>query len=123
MSLKSRIVEDMKAAMRAREPAKLSTIRMLLAGIKQKEVDERVDELGVGHEHLPELPGAKEAQLVEHPRAEACARPHRTDRRKLLLEGNAYRARRGHARMTVSAHQRVRRVRRVERCPLRGDHR
>ncbi len=43
MSLKSRIVEDMKAAMRAREPAKLSTIRMLLAGIKQKEVDERVE--------------------------------------------------------------------------------
>ena len=44
MSLKSRIVEDMKAAMRAREPAKLSTIRMLLAGIKQKEVDERVEQ-------------------------------------------------------------------------------
>jgi uncharacterized protein YqeY len=43
MSLKSRIVEDMKAAMRARESAKLSTIRMLLAGIKQKEVDERVE--------------------------------------------------------------------------------
>jgi uncharacterized protein len=43
MSLKSRVVEDMKAAMRAREPAKLSTIRMLLAGIKQKEVDERVE--------------------------------------------------------------------------------
>jgi len=43
MSLKSRIVEDMKAAMRARERAKLSTIRMLLAGIKQKEVDERVE--------------------------------------------------------------------------------
>jgi uncharacterized protein len=43
MSLKSRIVEDMKAAMRARETAKLSTIRMLLAGIKQKEVDERVE--------------------------------------------------------------------------------
>jgi uncharacterized protein YqeY len=43
MSLKSRIVEDMKAAMRAREAAKLSTIRMLLAAIKQKEVDERVE--------------------------------------------------------------------------------
>jgi uncharacterized protein len=41
--LKSRIVEDMKAAMRAREAAKLSTIRMLLAAIKQKEVDERVE--------------------------------------------------------------------------------
>ena len=33
MPLKSRIVEDMKAAMRAREAAKLSTIRMLLAAI------------------------------------------------------------------------------------------
>jgi uncharacterized protein len=43
MPLKSRIVEDMKAAMRARETAKLSTIRMLLAAIKQKEVDERVE--------------------------------------------------------------------------------
>lgn len=43
MPLKSRIVEDMKAAMRAREAAKLSTIRMLLAAIKQKEVDERVE--------------------------------------------------------------------------------
>jgi uncharacterized protein YqeY len=43
MPLKSRIVEDMKAAMRAHEAAKLSTIRMLLAAIKQKEVDERVE--------------------------------------------------------------------------------
>jgi uncharacterized protein YqeY len=43
MSLKSRIVEDMKAAMRSRAPAKLSTIRMLLAAIKQKEVDERIE--------------------------------------------------------------------------------
>ena len=43
MSLKSRVVEDMKAAMRAREAAKLSTIRMLLAAIKQKEVDERIE--------------------------------------------------------------------------------
>ena len=43
MPLKSRIVEDMKAAMRAREAAKLSTIRMLLAAIRQKEIDERVE--------------------------------------------------------------------------------
>jgi uncharacterized protein YqeY len=41
MTLKSRITEDMKAAMRAREAARLSTIRMLLAAIKQREVDER----------------------------------------------------------------------------------
>ena len=43
MTLKERITEDMKAAMRAKEAEKLSTIRMLLAAIKQKEVDERVD--------------------------------------------------------------------------------
>src|SRR5207237_5147128 len=43
MSLKATIVDDMKAAMRAREAARLSTIRLLLAAIKQKEVDERID--------------------------------------------------------------------------------
>lgn len=42
MDLKDRIGEDMKAAMRAREADRLSAIRMLLAAIKQKEVDERV---------------------------------------------------------------------------------
>jgi uncharacterized protein YqeY len=42
MSLKDRITDDMKAAMRAKEADRLSTIRMLLAAIKQKEVDERV---------------------------------------------------------------------------------
>jgi uncharacterized protein YqeY len=41
MDLKSRITEDMKSAMRAREAARLSTIRLLLAAIKQREVDER----------------------------------------------------------------------------------
>jgi len=41
MSLKTRITEDMKAAMKAREPARLGAIRLLLAAIKQKEVDER----------------------------------------------------------------------------------
>jgi uncharacterized protein YqeY len=43
MTLKARITEDMKSAMRAKAAARLSTIRMLLAGIKQKEVDERVE--------------------------------------------------------------------------------
>ena len=43
MSLKNRITDDMKAAMRAREAARLSTIRLLLAAIKQKEVDERIE--------------------------------------------------------------------------------
>jgi hypothetical protein len=42
MDLKSKITEDMKAAMRSKESARLSTIRLLLAAIKQKEVDERV---------------------------------------------------------------------------------
>jgi uncharacterized protein YqeY len=43
MTLKATITEDMKAAMRARETARLSTIRLLLAAIKQKEVDERIE--------------------------------------------------------------------------------
>lgn len=43
MSLKARITDDMKAAMRAKETARLGTIRLLLAAIKQKEVDERVE--------------------------------------------------------------------------------
>ena len=42
MSLKDRINDDMKAAMRARETERLATIRLLLAAIKQREVDERV---------------------------------------------------------------------------------
>ena len=42
MSLKDRITEDMKAAMRAKDAPRLSTIRMLLAACKQKEVDERI---------------------------------------------------------------------------------
>ncbi len=41
MTLKTRITDDMKDAMRARDAARLSTIRMLLAAIKQREVDER----------------------------------------------------------------------------------
>ena len=43
MSLKARITEDMKAAMRSGEKDRLSCIRMLQAGIKQREVDERVE--------------------------------------------------------------------------------
>lgn len=42
MNLKHRITEDMKAAMRARQPERLSAIRLLLAAIKQREVDARV---------------------------------------------------------------------------------
>jgi len=43
MTLKTRITEDMKNAMRAKESARLSTIRLLLAAIKQREVDERIE--------------------------------------------------------------------------------
>lgn len=48
-TLKERITEDMKAAMRAKEAERLGAIRMLTAAIKQKEVDERVelDDAGV----------------------------------------------------------------------------
>ena len=43
MSLKAKISEDMKTAMKAREAARLGAIRLLLAAIKQKEVDERTE--------------------------------------------------------------------------------
>jgi len=43
MSLKARIQEDMKSAMRAADKPRLATVRMLLAGIKQREVDERIE--------------------------------------------------------------------------------
>jgi uncharacterized protein YqeY len=42
MTLKERVQDDMKAAMRARDAARLSAIRLLLAALKQKEVDERL---------------------------------------------------------------------------------
>jgi uncharacterized protein YqeY len=41
-TLKDRVTEDMKAAMRAKDADRLSTIRMLLAACKQREVDERI---------------------------------------------------------------------------------
>ena len=42
MSLKDRITDDMKTALRARESGRLGTLRLLLAAIKQKEVDDRI---------------------------------------------------------------------------------
>jgi uncharacterized protein YqeY len=42
MSLKDQITEDMKSAMRAKETARLGAIRLLLAAIKQREVDDRI---------------------------------------------------------------------------------
>jgi len=49
MSLKTRINDDMKAALRARETARLGAIRLLIAAIKQKEIDERLqlDDAGI----------------------------------------------------------------------------
>ncbi len=43
MSLKEKITEDMKAAMRAKDTARLGAIRLLLAAMKQREVDERIE--------------------------------------------------------------------------------
>jgi uncharacterized protein YqeY len=43
MSLKLQITEDMKTAMRAKDSARLGAIRLLLAAIKQREVDERIE--------------------------------------------------------------------------------
>ena len=43
MSLKAQITEDMKAAMRAKESTRLATIRLILAEIKRKEVDEQIE--------------------------------------------------------------------------------
>lgn len=43
MSLKEKIIEDMKSAMRAKETIRLGTIRLLTAAMKQKEVDERIE--------------------------------------------------------------------------------
>ena len=42
-ALKEKITEDMKTAMRAKDSERLGTIRLLLAALKQKEVDERVE--------------------------------------------------------------------------------
>ena len=49
MSLKARITEDMKTAMKAKETARLAAIRLLMAAMKQKEVDERIelDDVGI----------------------------------------------------------------------------
>ncbi len=49
MSLKTKISEDMKVAMKARETARLGAIRLLLAAIKQREIDDRIelDDAGV----------------------------------------------------------------------------
>ncbi len=49
MTLKTRILDDMKTAMKAKETARLAAIRLLMAAMKQREVDERIelDDAGV----------------------------------------------------------------------------
>lgn len=43
MSLKQRIQDDMKAALRAKDSARLSAVRLLVAAIKQREIDDRIE--------------------------------------------------------------------------------
>jgi len=82
MSLKERINEDMKAAMRARDTGRLAAIRLLLSAIKQREVDERttVDDAGVTaiiekmikqrKDSISQFEAAGRTDLVEQERAE-----------------------------------------------------
>lgn len=82
MSLRDQISEDMKAAMRAKESERLATIRLLLAAIKQREVDERVtlDDAGVTavvdkmikqrKDSISQFEAAGRADLVEKEQAE-----------------------------------------------------
>jgi uncharacterized protein YqeY len=82
MSLKTRITDDMKDAMRAKAAARLSTIRLLLAAIKQKEVDERIDVSDADvvaiiermikqrRESVTQFEAGKRPDLVAHERAE-----------------------------------------------------
>jgi uncharacterized protein len=82
MTLKARITDEMKDAMRAKATARLSTIRLLLAAIKQKEVDERI-EVGDSdivaiiermikqrRESVAQFEAGKRPDLVAHERAE-----------------------------------------------------
>ena len=82
MTLKARITDDMKDAMRAKAAARLSTIRLLLAAIKQKEVDERVEVSDADivaiiermikqrRESVAQFEAGKRPDLVAHERAE-----------------------------------------------------
>jgi uncharacterized protein YqeY len=82
MTLKARIIDEMKDAMRAKATARLSTIRLLLAAIKQKEVDERIDVRDADvvtiiermikqrRESVTQFEAGKRPDLVAHERAE-----------------------------------------------------
>jgi uncharacterized protein YqeY len=69
MSLKDQITEDMKNAMRAKEVARLGTIRLLLAAIKQREVDDRI----VMDDVVLESPPAQLVRHAHHARTECPA--------------------------------------------------
>ncbi|MDR1351287.1 MAG: GatB/YqeY domain-containing protein [Zoogloeaceae bacterium] len=82
MSLRSRIHEDMKVALKAGETVRLGAIRLLMAAIRQKEVDERaeLDDNGIfaiiekmvkrGKESLNQFEAAKRADLADKERQE-----------------------------------------------------
>ena len=82
MTLKARITDEMKDAMRAKATARLSTIRLLLAAIKQKEVDDRVEVSDADivaiiermikqrRESVAQFEAGKRPDLVAHERAE-----------------------------------------------------
>ena len=79
MSLKDRLTEDMQAAMRSGDKARLSVLRMALAGVKQREVDTRrpLDDAGVqtviermikqGRDSLTQFRDGGRADLVARP--------------------------------------------------------
>ncbi|MBZ5525240.1 MAG: GatB/YqeY domain-containing protein [Acidobacteriia bacterium] len=69
MTLKERITEDMKVAMRAKETARLSAVRLLLAAIKQREVDERITLTNAEHLRLGGIDQLLIARYIE-PRAQ-----------------------------------------------------
>jgi uncharacterized protein YqeY len=82
MTLKDRISDDMKTAMRAKDAARLGTIRMLLAAVKQREIDERItlDDAAIvavtdkmikqRKDSISQFQGAGRTDLVEQEQAE-----------------------------------------------------
>ena len=88
MTLKERITEDMKAAMRASEKERLSTIRMLQAAIKQREVDERItlDDAQVSP-MIEKMVKQRKESIVQFERAAAPTSRTRKRRKSTLLQG------------------------------------
>jgi uncharacterized protein YqeY len=77
-TLKDRITDDMKSAMRARETLRLGAIRMLLAAIKQREVDERITLDSLAEADAQEL----RTWLLSRSRAAATTSRRRTSHRR-----------------------------------------